>query len=92
MDVVCAVNYMFTDINEEGNKPISLPAPRRLWKPPDKDFLKINFNAGFRKKDGVGTCGFVVRNQWEKQYWQMLQRSCHFTMLSQQKLLLAYLR
>jgi ribonuclease HI len=33
-----------------------------LWKPPDENFLKINFDAGFRKTDGMGTCGFVVRD------------------------------
>ena len=62
MDVVCAVSQMFRDIYEDGNKPTCLPAPRRLWKPPDENFLKINFDAGFRKKDGMGTCGFVVRD------------------------------
>jgi ribonuclease HI len=62
MDVVCAISHMFRDISEDENKPTCLPTPRRLWKPPDENSLKINFDAGFRKKDGVRTCGFVVRD------------------------------
>ena len=62
LDVVCAVNSIFRELSIEESKTTQIQVPRKRWKPPDQQFLKINVDGSFIKEDNVGACGFIVRN------------------------------
>lgn len=63
-EVISTVLAMFRDIeNGDSQRSTSVAAPRRVWKPPEQDHLKINVDGAY-KENNIGACGFIIRNHF----------------------------